>query len=73
MNKKSILYENKENRIEVVINIFEKKNKRRIIKLNKLIGKIKNKSLDRTIEYFYYIKKYAILMMVKIIIIKGLN
>ena len=43
MNKKSILYENKENRIEVVINIFEKKNKRIIIKLNKSIGKIKNK------------------------------
>ena len=71
--QKNLIYEKEENRIEVVINIFEKKNKRRIIKLNKSIGKIKNKSFDKTMKYFYYIKKYPILMMVKIIIIKELN
>ena len=60
INKKYLLCEKDNNRIEHVINEWgklEEKIKNLIVELNKLDGKIKNKTLLESIEYFYYSKR----------------
>ena len=62
INEKWLLCEKDNNRIEHVINEFEKLEKERknlIIELSKLDDKIRNKTLLESIEHFYYSKKLS--------------
>ena len=76
INEKCLLCEKEDNGIKDVINNCKKFKKERnelITELNKLEVETKNKTLLKAIEYYYYIKKYLILKMVKRKIIKEWN
>ena len=76
INEKCLLCEKEDNGIEHVINNCNKLKKERnelITELNKLDAETKNKTLLKVIEYYYLIKNYLILKMVKRKIIKELN